>query len=538
MRSGTASGKRKAPAGPQGPFEIFISYRRADTQWPAKLLFETLADRFGREHVFLDVVSLVPGAKWLEEIRRRGEGAGAFLVLIGPRWLELLHERSRRRAVEDEEDVVKLELAAALRRGSGLEVLPVLVDGAHMPAESKLPGPLKPLARRQAVSSLRHDRWEDDVASLMAMLERVRAGQEPAGPEPVGPDPVEATTAGAAAERDDPPAEAKPGAARAAFAPDEQHYREVVEWMVEEGTVVPFLGSGANACDRDEAWRYGCDGLPDARELAAYLAERFSIGVETDLAQVSQYVAVSRGAVDLNKALREILTADNRPTSVHRFLASFPARLQERGLDPRYQLIATTNYDDSLERAFQEAEEPYDLAVYVAGGPHRGKFVHVPFDGEPHVVAVPNEYVEFPIDEWLELERTVILKIHGRIERARAGFSGRESYVITEDDYIDYLSQSPIDELVPVQLLAKLRESHYLFLGYALRDWSLRVFLQRIWGTHPLEAKSWAVQPDADALEKEFWDPFGVDLYDVRLADYVAELERLLAQAGRARAER
>ena len=47
--------------------------------------------------------------------------------------------------------------------------------------------------------------------------------------------------------------------------------------------------------------------------------------------------------------------------------------------------------------------------------------------------------------------------------------------------YIDYLSRSPIESLVPVQILDKLRDSHCLFLGYTVRDWNLRVFLKRIW---------------------------------------------------------
>ena len=29
-------------------------------------------------------------------------------------------------------------------------------------------------------------------------------------------------------------------------------------------------------------------------------------------------------------------------------------------------LCVTMNYDDSLERAFQEADEPYDLVTYIA----------------------------------------------------------------------------------------------------------------------------------------------------------------------------
>ena len=70
----------------------------------------------------------------------------------------------------------------------------------------------------------------------------------------------------------------------------------------------------------------------------------------------------------------------------------------------------------------------------------------------------------------------------------------RDNFVITEDDYIGYLSRRPIETLVPAQLLGKLRESHFLFLGYGIRDWNLRVFLQRIWGDQQLGAKSWAVE--------------------------------------------
>ena len=77
--------------------------------------------------------------------------------------------------------------------------------------------------------------------------------------------------------------------------------------------------------------------------------------------------------------------------------------------------------------------------------------------------------------------------------------------MVTEDHYIDYLSAAPIESLVPVQILAKLTESHCLFLGYTMRDWNLRVFLKRIWRGEPLGSRSWAIEREPDALEKDFW---------------------------------
>jgi len=195
----------------------------------------------------------------------------------------------------------------------------------------------------------------------------------------------------------------------------------------------------------------------------------------------------------------------------------------------------TTNYDDALERAFDEAEEPYDLAVYVASGVNSGKFVHVPHGGDPQVVAVANEYQGFPIERFSgELERTIILKIHGAADarEPKLQSSWEDNYVITESDYIDYLSQGPVGAVVPHQILGKLKYSRFLFLGYSMRDWNLRVFLQRIFGRQL--PNSWAIQRAPDRLDAEFWKCVNADVYAMPLGDYVSELGAHLAPAAAA----
>jgi hypothetical protein len=83
---------------------------------------------------------------------------------------------------------------------------------------------------------------------------------------------------------------------------------------------------------------------------------------------------------------------------------------------------------------------------------------------------------------------------------------------------------------VPVTLAAKLKKSHFLFLGYSLRDWNLRVILHRIWGEQKLTYKSWAIQLNPEPIERKFWNKREVDIFDVRLEEYVAALhERLQA---------
>ena len=100
----------------------------------------------------------------------------------------------------------------------------------------------------------------------------------------------------------------------------------------------------------------------------------------------------------------------------------------------------------------------------------------------PQPILAPNEYDGFPIvGDDSQLTRTVIVRINGAIDDADIGYQWKNNYVITEDHYIDYFGGRPAEEVVPMQILAKLRQSSCLFLGYALADWRLRVFLHWIW---------------------------------------------------------
>jgi SIR2-like domain len=120
------------------------------------------------------------------------------------------------------------------------------------------------------------------------------------------------------------------------------------------------------------------------------------------------------------------------------------------------------------------------------------------------------------------LQRTVIVRINGTVNDPEAGFPWQDNYVITEDHYIDYFSGRAPEEVVPGQVLAKLKRANYLFLGYTIADWRLRVFLQRVWkGSRLGRAKYWAVEYDPDVLERDLWQQAGVSLYQIRLTDYL-----------------
>ncbi len=170
-----------------------------------------------------------------------------------------------------------------------------------------------------------------------------------------------------------------------------------------------------------------------------------------------------------------------------------------------HPLIVTTSFDQMLERAFAAAGEEVDVVSHLALGRYRGKFVHVTPDGAATLIEVPNAYGDLSLDH-----RTVILKILGGIDQRPE--RAWESFVVSEDDHIDYLAQAEIAGVLPVTLAARLRRSHFLFLGYPLHEWSLRVFLHRVWGREKVAYRSWAIGPAPDAIEQEHWRQRGIDL--------------------------
>ena len=145
---------------------VFVSYRRQDSSGWAGRLVNDLSIRLGAANVFHDIESIQPADNWFDAIDAALQKAQFVLVVIGPSWLGASNPQGLRR-LDDPEDLVRLEVATGLR--SGKAIIPVLVGGAEMPAESSLPNELRPLVYRQAVQ-LTDRRWHDDMQHLLAAL--------------------------------------------------------------------------------------------------------------------------------------------------------------------------------------------------------------------------------------------------------------------------------------------------------------------------------------------------------------------------------
>jgi len=337
-----------------------------------------------------------------------------------------------------------------------------------------------------------------------------------------------------------------------------EHHTTVAEAIL-LGRVVPFLGAGVNLVDRrpDERFQLGVN-LPSGAELASLLADAFRYpGVEAcplapqptaiavgdggaaaapapahclrphaqiDLARVAQFGDSMRGDAALYEAMSPVFHCSVPPTSAHQFLACLPS--PARGAEEaRHPLIVSTNYDDLLERQYQNGAgaSDYDFVFYWPKPGEQSRFYHVAPRAAPVAITDAANYPH-PFFETCP----TVLKIHGTIRPDAAD----DAFVITENDYVTYLADNTLESLLPRRLLKKLQTNHLLFMGYSLQDWNLRVFLQRLKRSQR-SYRAWAIVRDDNPADRVFWERHGIQIIPVPLSDYLVGLNSVLQRIAR-----
>jgi hypothetical protein len=296
---------------------------------------------------------------------------------------------------------------------------------------------------------------------------------------------------------------------------------------LKSGKVIPFLGAGASLVGRLSAVAWDPQHpqfLPSGRELSRFLAHESSFPSQDpqdidDLAKVASYYAIVSGRRSLRDRLHEVFGYEFTCGPLHHYLASIPTPL----------LIVATNYDTFIEQAFLAANKPYDLVIHPA---ERKDFANAVWwwpHGAPEPVVVPPNELDIDLDK-----TTVIYKMHGTIQHKTDKW---DSFVITEEDYVDFVSRMTANAAVPSLFYEYFRTRSFLFLGYSLRDWNLRVvlknldrYLGRRRGTsdddddEPLP--SWAIQYQPSELERRLWEKRNVNIFDMTLDDFVVKMQQ------------
>lgn len=296
--------------------------------------------------------------------------------------------------------------------------------------------------------------------------------------------------------------------------------------LLHSGKVIPFLGSGASLGDRDPVTRKWIHpdplNLPNATELAEHLANLVSFPQEEDdqeLTKVSKYYEIVMGRTRLDEELRGVFTSQAQYGAIHKYLAQNPKPL----------LVISTNYDDLMERALQDAGREFDLVVHLTPATVKrltdneradSPLYWYPHDGNPRP-ATDHDLAR------IDLGRTfVVYKMHGSID---AKDTKQESYVITEDDYVDFLTSmtSQSASAIPAFVGEQMAKCNLLFLGYSLRDWNLRVLLNQIDRISRRSITSWAIQFKPSPLEEEFWRTREVRTFDMKVDKFVEALKKV-----------
>jgi hypothetical protein len=162
---------------------IFLSYRRGDTQWAARGIYDRLVVRYGRQNVFRDLDAIPPGARFRDYVEKKISESDVLILLIGKAWASYADEMGRRR-LEQPRDPVRLEVETALRLG--LPIIPVRVEGALMPTEGDLVPSIIDLLEFNA-AEVTDSRWEYDVDRLLWAIDETVVGRfRPSAPNSVG----------------------------------------------------------------------------------------------------------------------------------------------------------------------------------------------------------------------------------------------------------------------------------------------------------------------------------------------------------------
>jgi SIR2-like domain len=333
--------------------------------------------------------------------------------------------------------------------------------------------------------------------------------------------------------------------------------------------VIPFLGAGASYSAREtgSSWSPLSPFPPTSAELAHWLAEACGLPAWLlsdvhNLSRVASYYVLTSPKkspqarkLDLLQKLAEVFRRAREPGLVHTFLARHAVWAP---------VIVTTNYDMLMEEAFIRAKQPFNKIVHLADVQWQGS-LHLQeyrWNEDEQAVALAQDEPRRLTPDELQREfgygkPPLLYKMHGSVD------SG--AFVITEEDYIEFLSGRGTTSVVPPALLRYFKPRSFLFLGYSLEDWNFRVILQNLevekrWPDGPesetgvpegaaqrsiggaslarewetaqanvVEAEEdrrhWAVQLGATTVDTAVWQNRHVKITDMDLNQFVAGLE-------------
>jgi hypothetical protein len=341
--------------------------------------------------------------------------------------------------------------------------------------------------------------------------------------------------------------------------PVDPPYQFIAEGLL-AGEVIPFFGAAASAVYRpaDEPWQPGKPFTPFGSELATTLATAANYpgadkACKATLADLMETIKGFAGDVtdeQLSAALNPVIHKHLASTLQLAFVASWAEHVQghRRAVDRKLrqsfavdcqpgllhntlasiektQVYVTTNYDDLLEKALG----PRKPHLIVDRG-DKGLWVGIDGKSPRPVAATGNELYELLNNPNTQQPSCpIVFKMHGSIDKADAR---NDCYLITEEDYVDFLGRTG-GSYVPPYVLGLIEGKDFLFLGYSLEDWNVRVILRKLLKrTTPDSVRFWAIVSGREETEHELWEARDLKIYPMDLLVFAQKLSEELAKHG------
>lgn len=156
--------------------KIFISYRRADSEYVVGRIYSDLCAAYGKENIFKDVDSIPLGVDFRDEIAKVVHDCDILIALIGEHWSTITDETGTTR-ISNPGDHLRIEVEEALKRN--IPVIPIITSNAKLPGEDELPDSLKKLAFRNALQVRPDPDYRSDFNRLKENIDRIYS--RPAG---------------------------------------------------------------------------------------------------------------------------------------------------------------------------------------------------------------------------------------------------------------------------------------------------------------------------------------------------------------------
>jgi hypothetical protein len=149
--------------------KIILSYRRSDSAWTARTIYDRLTAHFGPGTVYMDIDSIPLAVDFRSHINEALNQADILLEIVGPQWIGRRESGGSR--INDANDPVRIEVETALR--VKIPLIPVLVDRANMPVSGELPDSMKDFPYLNAAQVDAGRDFHQQMARLIRSMEQI-----------------------------------------------------------------------------------------------------------------------------------------------------------------------------------------------------------------------------------------------------------------------------------------------------------------------------------------------------------------------------